>query len=129
MPAFARYVILRNNQFEILKTEEDLRRTFAPIETADEALSYALAVKGLSAYYGLKRDELHEYYVDSLEDSHVTEAEDGYHIHLYSSDSPCDCASKTTSAVDLLITSEGILWEVGRTPVYRDIPTDQLCTN
>jgi len=34
MPAYARFVIRRNDQFEVLKTEEDFRRTFAPIETA-----------------------------------------------------------------------------------------------
>src|SRR5262245_57895219 len=50
---YIRYVIQQNNEFILLKTEEDFRNVFAPIGSPEEALSYVLAVRNLMAYYGL----------------------------------------------------------------------------
>lgn len=68
------------------------------------------------------------YYTDLLEDTHVAVVEDGYQVHLYYIP-PCVCYPKTTFAVDLHITPQGVIREVGRTPVYRDRPTGEQCVN
>src|SRR4026208_2125954 len=69
---YIRYIIYQNGEFVLLKTEEDLRKLFAPIESPAESLSYVLAVKNLSAYYGLKYDPAYKYEVDTMEDTYVT---------------------------------------------------------
>jgi hypothetical protein len=84
LPTYVRYVIFRDNQFELVETEDEFRSIFAPIGGPQEALSYALAVRDLSAYYGLTRDSRLQYFVDEIEDTHVEETADGYLVHLFS---------------------------------------------
>lgn len=38
-PQYYRYVIYRDDEFVLLKSEEDFRNGYAPIESPDEALS------------------------------------------------------------------------------------------
>lgn len=83
IPTYVRYVIFRDNQFELVETEDEFRNIFAPIAGPQEALSYALAVKDLSAYYGLEIDSRYQYFVDEIEDTHVEAMADGYLVHLF----------------------------------------------
>jgi hypothetical protein len=71
-PIYVRYVLFRDGQFHFVKNEREFREVFAPIESPDEALSYALAVRNLSAYYDLEYDPTYEYFV-RLEASEHTE--------------------------------------------------------
>lgn len=84
--------------FQFIGTREDLRDLFAPIESGDEALSYALLATGYSTKYEPEDYRLavpgdcdpgpkkYRYYVDSLEDTHVVEVESGYQVHLFDSE-------------------------------------------
>jgi len=94
----------------------DLQPVFAPVESADEALSYALAVADDNYYaaFGLK---IHndgsakvpyptpQYLVARIEDTHVEETTEGYLVHLFRSPA-CLCGYETY-AVGVLVTREG----------------------
>jgi hypothetical protein len=113
------YLIYRDGQFELIKTEDEFRAIFAPIETADEALSYVLALKKgdrLDAYYGLKADPKYQYFVDTIEDTHVETTENGFIVHLFDH---YVCPSRT-EAVDVLVTTQGLITGVKRVPIYED---------
>lgn len=81
--------------FRFIGTREELQDLFAPIESPDEALSYALLATGYSAKYEPEDYRLavpddcdpgprrYRYYVDTLEDTHVVDVEDGYQINLF----------------------------------------------
>ena len=54
LPQMVRYIVYQEGQFRLVSTFDEFRALYAPIESADEALSYALATTGLSARYNLK---------------------------------------------------------------------------
>jgi hypothetical protein len=127
-PVYVRYVISRDNQFHLIATEDEFRATFAPIETANEALSYGLAVTGLSAYYDLKLNLKYEYFVDRVQDTHVEKTADGYLVQLYHYQG-CGCGPHITSAVDLLVTFQGHIERVSTTAVYKNPVEDDWCVD
>jgi hypothetical protein len=124
--SFIRYIIYQNGEFTLLKTEEDLRRLFAPIESPDESLSYVLAAKNLSAYYGLRYDPAFEYEVDTIEDTFVTPDADGYLVHLFH-DQEFGCGPHWISAVDVYVSVSGTIEERNQQPIFRNPDMDELC--
>lgn len=125
---YIRYVIQQDGELVLLKTEEDFREVFAPIESADEALSYALAVRNLSAYYGIEYFPEYEYEVDIIEDTFVTPEADGYRVHLFY-DQVFGCGPHWTSAIDVHVSVDGNVEEVSATALFRDPNIDELCVD
>ncbi|MHB1317715.1 MAG: hypothetical protein ACYCYF_03750 [Anaerolineae bacterium] len=127
-PVFTRYVIQDGEGLRLLKRPADLQATFAPIETPEEALSYALAATGLDARYGLQRESGMAYAVDALEDTYVTESDAGYRVLLYRHQ-VFGCGPHWTSAVEVLVEPDGS-WSQPRTwDVFRDPDQDGLCVD
>ena len=123
--SYVRYIIYQNGEFGLLKTEEDLRKLFAPIESSDESLSYVLAVKNLSAYYGLQYDPPYEYEVDTIEDTYVTPDTEGYLVHLFH-DQSFGCGPHWISEVDVYVSVEGIIEERSSRQSFRNPGLDEL---
>ncbi len=126
--SYVRYVIQRDGEFILLKTEDDFREAYSPVESPEEALSYALAVGNLSAYYGLEYFEGYEYEVDTLEDTYVTPEADGYLVHLFY-DQFYGCGPHWTSTVDVRVSLDGIVEEIGSEAIFRDPALDDLCVD
>jgi len=125
---YVRYVIQQNGEFVYLKTEDDFRKIFAPIESPDEALSYVLAVRNLSAYYGLQYTPGYEYEVDTIEDTHVTPEADGYLVNLFH-DQVFGCGPHWTSEVDVRVSIEGNVEEIASMAIFRDPNMDEMCVD
>lgn len=125
---YVRYIIQQDGVFVLLKTEEDFRKMFAPVESPEEALSYALAVRNLSAYYGLQYNPAFEYEVDTIEDTYVTPEADGYRVHLFY-DQVFGCGPHWTSAIDVHVSVEGNVEEISSTALFRDPNLDELCVD
>lgn len=127
-PEFTRYVIQREGQFEVLRTIEDFQPVFSPVQNENEALSFALAVRRLSAYFGLEREMGLEYFVDSLADTHVEQTPDGFLINLYSYEL-FGCGPHLTHQVDVLVTEDGRVEDIESEPVFKDPAEDDLCVD
>jgi hypothetical protein len=128
MPMYVRYAIQRDGQLQVLKSEQDMQAVFAPIESEDEALSYAIAVTGLGVRYGLEARRGLRYLTDKLEDTYVTATPDGYLVHLFDY-RLCGCGPHTTYSVDVLVSREGQVQELSREPAYEDPEEDGLCVD
>lgn len=125
---YVRYVIWRQGEFRLLKSLADLQQVYAPIESEEEALSYALAATGLGVRYGLEAPRGYRYFVDELEDTHVAATEAGYLVHLYGY-RLCGCGPHTTYTVDVLVSRDGQVSQGDRQPVYEDPAEDDLCVD
>ena len=123
---YIRYVIFRNDEFLLLKSEKEFRDMYAPIESPEEALSYVLAVTNLSASYGMVVYPEYKYEVNTIEDTFVTATADGYDLLLYSY-AAFGCGPHWTSAVVVHVSKEGIIQELTRTNVSRDPSLDDVC--
>jgi len=124
--SYVRYIVYQDGEFVLLKTEEDLQKLFAPIESPDEALSYVLAVKNLLANYGIQYDPAYEYEVDTIEDTYVTPDADGYLVHLFH-DQAFGCGPHWTSDVDVHVSVEGNIKERSSRQIFRDPDLDDVC--
>jgi hypothetical protein len=125
---YVRYVVQQDGEFTLLKTEEDFRKLFAPIESPDEALSYVLAVRNLSAYYGLEYLSGYEYDVDTIEDTYVSQEAGGYLVHLFY-DQVFGCGPHWTSEIDVRVSVEGDVEELSPKAIFRDPNLDELCVD
>ena len=127
-PAFFRYVVYRDGEFQLLRSEADMRVHFAPVTSADEALSWALAATGSTPYFDPEPIRGYRYLVDELEGTHVTETEDGYRINLFHYQL-CGCGPHTTSMTEVLLSEDGHITIGEITPVYEDPEEDGLCVD
>ncbi len=125
---YIRYVVINDGGFVLLKSLADLQQAYAPIESEVEALSYALAASGLGVRYGLTSQPDLRYFVDQLEDTHVETVPQGYQVRLFDY-KLCGCGPHPTYAVDVLVTSDGQLRELGREKIYEDPAEDKLCVD
>ncbi len=124
MPQFIRYVIWRDDQFELIATTAEFKSVYTPITTPAEALSYAKVLKPkLSGRYNLEYDPQHEYFVDEIEDTYVEETAGGYLVHLFSHDR-LGCEPRIIEAVAVEVTTDGIVREISRTAIYQALPED-----
>lgn len=113
-----------DGDYKLIDSESKLRNTYAPIESDEEALSYALAGTGLLAYYNLNISDEYEYYVDKLEDTFVTKDGEDFLVHLYDY-RLCGCGQHETYSVDVRVTHTGYIEQIRKELVYRD--TSQMC--
>lgn len=125
-PIYVRYVIYKNGAFVLLADAEAMRGIYAPIESSEEALSFALAATGLEARYGLARQPDYAYEGNRIEDTHVTEVYNGYRLTLFDL-RLFGCGPHWTYEVDLHVRNDGEITELGRRPVFRDKALDGLC--
>lgn len=123
---YIRYIIYQNGEFVLIKTEEELRKLFAPIESPEEALSYVLAAKNLSAYYGIQYDPSYEYEVDTIEDTYVIRATDGYLVHLFH-DRAFGCGPHWISEIDVHVSAAGSMVERSSRQLFRNPDLDDVC--
>jgi hypothetical protein len=128
MPLYTRYVTYRGDQFELLASLDDFKALFAPIESAPEALSYALATTGLNTLYNIRVPPGHRALVDTLEDTHVVEVKDGYQINLYES-GHCGCGPEALRMTAVLVTTTGDVSMLNETRVTEDASGNILCVD
>jgi hypothetical protein len=131
-PSLIRYVVYRDGQFQVIGSWLELQEVFAPIESPDEALSFAIALTGYSAYYGLEVEPGLTYFVDTLEDTHVVDTDDGsetpggYRVHLFYYEL-CGCGPHDTVSAKVFVTRSGQISSVERESVFKDPQDDGLC--
>ena len=125
---YVRYVIFQHGEYRLLKSEDEFRAVYAPIETPEEALSYVLAVTNLSASYGFAYDPAYKYEVGTIEDTHVTLEPDGYRLHLFH-EAVFGCGPHWISEVEMHVSTEGIMREMSSKPIFRDPNIDDLCVD
>jgi hypothetical protein len=123
-PNFIRYVIFRDDNFELVATKDEFRSIFAPITTPAEALSYAKVLKHkLAGFYNLAYDPEYEYFVDAIEDTHVEEIARGYLVYLFTYDK-LGCEPHIVETVVVEVTTDGIVREINREDIYQAPPED-----
>ncbi|MCL1467650.1 hypothetical protein [Argonema galeatum] len=128
LPNYIRYIVFRDGKFKLVKNLAEFKKIFAPIESAEEALSYILAVKNLDAYYGQKANPDYEYFVDKIEDTHIVKTAQGYLMNLYEK-RVFGCGPHPISVVNVLVTTGGNIREVSRKEVYKNPAEDMLCVD
>jgi len=126
MPDLIRYVIFKDGNFQLIKNPDEFRAFFAPVDSPEEALSFALALTNVYAQYDLKFDMKYRYEVKALEDTFVETTGDGFIIHAFDYQF-FGCGPHYYYAVEIMVTPDGKVQENSRNRIYRDPALDDLC--
>lgn len=126
--ACSRLVIFKDNNYQVIKSIDELKILFAPVDSPEEALSFVLAVTKNYAQYGQTRNNNYVYDVQKLEDTYVETIADGYIVHVFYTPG-IGCGPFETEAVEVKVTRDGQIEEINRIPVYRDPANDMLCVD
>jgi hypothetical protein len=122
------YIIYKDNRYERIDTMEAFRRFFAPVESPEEALGFALASGDYDARYGQARNPKLVYYVSRFEDTYVRTVQEGYLVQLFYT--PIfGCGPFVTEAVEIKVTYDGITTPMRRFSVYRNPEQDKFCVD
>lgn len=126
-PQMFSLVIFKDGAYQKLDQLWKIQQTFAPIDSPEEALSYALVATDLYPLYGQQVSPSLEYFQNRLEDTHVEQTDDGWLVNLFDY-RWCGCGEHYEYTVDVLVTREGEV-TVG-TPVQLDLdPEDFSCAD
>ncbi len=126
MPFFRRYIAKQGEEFKLIGSMAEFQSIFAPVETKDEALAFAVALTSSLPRYDTSVPEGYFPVSSSITPTSATETEDGYIVHLFDSE-PCGCGSHPYYAIDYLVTREGNVTELSREKVYDS--TMQICVD
>lgn len=123
------YVIFKEGNYQILRNMDEIRAAFAPVDSSEEALAFALLSNSdYSVQYGQTRKDNFVYYVQKIEDTYVETDSKGYIVHLFETRT-IGCGPFDTNAVEVKVSRDGQVEEVSRFPVYRDPSEDGLCVD
>ena len=115
---YGSYLLFKDGQYRLIANQSELQVLFAPVDSANEALAFALVATDLAAKFRLDHAGS-EYYAETIEGTHVDETPEGYVVHLFANlERRCDCATFVTSAVDVLVTREGRVEVIESQPAY-----------
>jgi hypothetical protein len=110
-------VVFYEGEFRYIYDRDDLRALYAPIETSEEALSYALAGSMFSAIFDYRLDSSLQYLQDTIENTHVLENDDGYLVHLFGGwVQNRGCGTHTNWTTDVLVSRDGQIKFTNHTP-------------
>lgn len=123
---YVRYLVLVNDEIRLIDSQEKLADLYAPIESENEALSYAIAATGLSAVYDLPEKTNMKWYTDKVEETYVTESGGGYLVHLFDT-FLCGCGPHVVRSVDLIVSTDGSITFSDAVDAYSDPEMDGLC--
>lgn len=125
-PELVRYVAYEEGDFRLIKSAEEFRAVFAPVESPDEALAFALALADVFTMYDQDLSSEYRYEVRTLEDTYVETKPEGYLVHVFDYQF-FGCGPHYYYAVELLVTADGLVEEIRRQAIYRDPLLDGLC--
>ena len=116
--SYGSYLLIKDGHYRLIANQSELKDLFAPVESAGEALAFALVATDLAAKFSLDRAG-GEYYAKTIDGTHVVETPEGYVVHLFANPGRrCGCATFVTSAVDVLVTREGRVEMIKSQPAY-----------
>jgi hypothetical protein len=113
------YAIYQDGTYRLFIKKTEFKEIFAPVESIEEAISYAMAMTSLGARFDIDPDAYVDYLVDRIEETHADETPDGYLVYLFDWSHKMGCDTHPFFAVKVLVTPEGDVHEVDRQEIYR----------
>ncbi len=112
-----RYLVYKDGGFQLIKTMDEFRSVFAPVDSKDEALSFVLSTGKYTALYNQIKNEDNNYLVISIEDTYVEFVLDEYIVNVFYT-APFGCGNFITNSVEARVTKDGYINIVNFYPIY-----------
>lgn len=80
-----KYIIKNKDTYELIEDLDQLKKIYAPIDSKEEALSYAIAISGFKPEYNFTNNTNSNiiYKVNNIEKTNVKEVDDAYKVNLF----------------------------------------------
>jgi len=128
LPVVRRYVVASGGKVELLKSQKEFVARFAPVETPEEALAFALALTRAEARREVVIPRDAEVYVQHVEPTYVETSRRGFKVHLFEFQL-CGCGPHDHLAVDYLVTRDGQVKQLSSQPIYADPKMKHVCVD
>jgi len=112
------YAIFLDGKYRLIIKRSEFKEIFAPVESTDEAISYAMAMTSLRARFDIDPNAKVDYLVDVIEETHAEETPDGYLVYLFDWSHKMGCDIHPFYVVKALVTRDGDVHEVERKEIY-----------
>ena len=121
-----RYVVADGKALSLLDTREAFVKRFAPVETPEEALAFAVALTDSKALFKIELPKDAEVFFKTIEPTSVEPVAEGFKVRLYGYQF-CGCGPHNHLAIDYLVTRAGEVRELASAPAWIDPKTQKLC--
>lgn len=125
-PLYRRYLIAEGGHLRLVKTADEFRATFAPVESPAEALGFAVALSSARPMYSIAVMPDRRFLARSIDTTFAAPTPGGFLVHLFETEI-CGCSHHPTSAVDFLVRSSGHLQTLVMHKVYDE--TELTCVD
>jgi hypothetical protein len=124
------YVLIAETDtgFVCMRSQEELAAVFAPIDSREEALSYACISTGLEARYDFQLGDTLRLFVDHINTTYVTDHEKGFEVGLFFYQL-CGCGPHSHLMIRLLVETDGTISALEEIKLYEDPAEDGLCVD
>jgi hypothetical protein len=111
------YIFKIEDEYVLVSSADELNEMFAPIDSPEEAVSYAQLVTGLEAIYGFSYDPTLMYFHEMIEGTHVTKTDGLFDMNLFNY-AECGCEPNFTTQIDIQVNRAGKITWKNAVPVY-----------
>jgi hypothetical protein len=111
------YLFEVDGQYILVSNENELKQRFAPIDSPQEAVSYAQLVTGLDAMYSFDYDPTLMYFSETITATHATQIGDSFEINLFNKNG-CGCEPWFTTQIKIRVDRTGQVTWLDAVPVF-----------
>lgn len=127
-PSFNKYIALTDDGFKLIRNKEEFKQFFAPVETPEEALGFAVALTYSYPMYDITVPKNFKVFVSKIKATYVEETIEGFKVHLFDYDF-CGCGPHSHYVVDYLVTKAGEVKEISRQKIFENPEEEGLCVD
>lgn len=123
LPFYKSYIVKQGSDFRQISTKKEFGSLFAPVETPDEAIAFAVALTHSFPIYDTNPPESYYPVSSSIQSTNAEEIDGVFKVHLFDQ-VRCNCGTHPYYAVDYLVTRDGIVTELSRKKAYDSMWND-----
>ena len=128
-PMYRRYIIIDEGKYRPIEDKEGFIQYFAPVESPEEALAFAVALTNSRAAHNMTLPEGNMIYsVSSIRTTYVERIDAGFKVHLFYQQF-CGCGNHPYFSIDYAVTRDGEVNEISSEKIYENPELFGLCVD
>jgi len=127
-PLFRKYIVIEDGEYKLIGSKEEFIQSFAPVESPEEALAFAVALTNSYAVYNMTLSESYTTFVPKIRTTYVMETNMGFNVHLFFSQF-CGCGNHPYYTIDYTVTRAGDVNETSSEKIYENPEFAGLCVD
>jgi hypothetical protein len=126
-PLYRKYIVIEDGKYKLIGSKEEFIQSFAPVESPEEALAFAVALTNSYAVHNMTLPESKIiFFVSSIRTTYVEETDNGFKVQLFSQQF-CGCGNHPYSSIDYAVTRPGGVNETSSEKISENPELYGLC--